>query len=222
MKHLIQLSILFFLFVILVTCEKDEPEPEPSQGSLTDTRGGISKTYKTVKIGNQWWMAENLAYDVGDGCWAYDNDESNVATYGRLYNLEAALKACPSGWHLPTDDEWKQLEMAIGMSQSEADGIDARGTDEGIKLKATSGWENNGNGTDDFGFSALPGGSRATAGVFYGTGNSACWWSATESNSTSEWNGIGAWTRYMYSADTKLYRNYFYKELGYSVRCVRD
>ena len=88
-------------------------------GTFVDSRDG--KTYKTTKIGTQWWMAENLAYNVGDGCWAYNNDESNVATYGRLYIWEAAQAACPSGWHLPSENEWKQLEMAIGMSQSETD-----------------------------------------------------------------------------------------------------
>lgn len=216
MKHLFRLSILFFLLFILVACEKDDPEPEPSQGSLIDTRGGISKTYKTVKIGNQWWMAENLAYNVGDGCWAYDNDESNIATYGRLYNVEAAKKACPSGWHLPTDKEWVQLEMAIGMSKSEADDIDDRGTNEGTKLKATSGWKNTGNGTDDYGFSALPGGARYTTGDFHSIGDLGTWWSANETSTS------GAWTRYLYSIDTKVYRNFYHANLGFSVRCVRD
>lgn len=216
MKHLFRLSILFFLLIILVTCEKDEPEPEPSQGSLTDTRGGISKTYKTVKIGNQWWMAENLAYNVGDGCWAYDNDETNVATYGRLYNVEAAEKACPSGWHLPTDTEWMQLEIVIGMSKSEAGDIDDRGTNEGTKLKATSGWKNTGNGTDDYGFSALPGGARYTTGNFHSIGDLGTWWSANETSNS------GAWSRTLYSIDTKVYRNFYYVNLGFSVRCVRD
>jgi uncharacterized protein (TIGR02145 family) len=216
MKHLIRLSILFFLLFIHVTCEKDEPEPEPSQGSLTDTRGDISKTYKTVKIGNQWWMAENLAYNVGDGCWAYDNDETNVATYGRLYNVEAAEKACPSGWHLPTDTEWMQLEMVIGMSESEAGDIDDRGTNEGTKLKATSGWNNTGNGTDDYGFSALPGGARYTTGDFHSIGDLGTWWSANETSNS------GAWSRTLYSIDTKVYRNFYYVNLGFSVRCVRD
>lgn len=214
MKHLIRLSILFFLLFIHVTCEKDEPEP--SQGSLTDTRGDISKTYKTVKIGNQWWMAENLAYNVGDGCWAYDNDETNVATYGRLYNVEAAEKACPSGWHLPTDTEWMELEMAIGMSKSEAGDIDDRGTNEGTKLKATSGWKNTGNGTDDYGFSALPGGARYTTGNFHSIGDLGTWWSANETSNS------GAWSRTLYSINTKVYRNFYYVNLGFSVRCVRD
>jgi uncharacterized protein (TIGR02145 family) len=156
-------------------------------GTITDSRDG--KTYKTVKIGEQWWMAENLAYDVGDGSWAYNNDERNVKTYGRLYTLEAAKKACPSadGWHLPTDEEWEQMEIAIGMSQSEADDTACRGTNEGTKLKATSGWDSNGNGTDDYGFSGLPGGFRNPFGGFSGIGRSGNWWSATEYSTSYTW-----------------------------------
>jgi uncharacterized protein (TIGR02145 family) len=188
-------------------------------GEFTDTRD--DKTYKTVKIGNQWWMSENLAYDVSDGCWAYNNDESNVATYGRLYTWEAAKNACPSGWHLPTDDEWKQLEMAIGMSQSEADDTGWRGTNEGTKLKDTSGWYNNsfinGNGTDDFGFSALPGGYRTTSlGYFFDISYHGTWWSATVYGSDY------AWRRYVNYNNTGVGRNDVNKGNGHSVRCVRD
>jgi uncharacterized protein (TIGR02145 family) len=154
-------------------------------GTITDSRDG--KTYKTVKIGEQWWMAENLAYDVGDGSWAYNNDESNVKTYGRLYKWKAAKIACPSGWHLPTDDEWKQMEMAIGISQSEADDTGWRGTNEGTKLKATSGWIDNGNGTDDYGFSGLPGGYRYPGGSFITIGSTGAWWSATEYPTSTAW-----------------------------------
>ena len=161
-------------------------------------------------------MAENLAFDAGSGCWAYDNNESNVATYGRLYNWEAAKAACPSGWHLPTDDEWKQMEMAIGMSQSEADDTSYRGTNEGSKLKATSGWYSNGNGTDDYGFSALPSGIRFNLGGFFIIATNGYWWSATETNSSSAW-----YRRLNYTSPT-IPRNNVDKEYGYSVRCVRD
>jgi uncharacterized protein (TIGR02145 family) len=183
-------------------------------GTITDSRDG--KTYKTVKIGEQWWMAENLAYDVGDGSWAYNNDESNVKTYGRLYKWKAAKIACPSGWHLPTDDEWKQMEMAIGMSQSEADDTGWRGTNEGTKLKATSGWIDNGNGTDDYGFSGLPGGYRYPGGSFITIGSTGVWWSATMYPTST------AWSRYLRCDRTTKFRYYTYEEYGFSVRCVKD
>lgn len=204
-------------------------------GAFTDTRDG--NTYKWVKIGEQLWMAENLAYlpnvspsSVGSETepyyyvYGYNGTDVNAAkvignytTYGVLYNWPAAIIACPAGWHLPTDDEWKQLEMAIGMSQSEADDIGLRGTNEGTKLKATNGWHNNGNGTDNYGFSALPGGYRASAGgfLFGNVRHSGHWWSATE-HSTSNALGRGMWYNY-----TKVSRG-SNKASGYSARCVRD
>ena len=187
-------------------------------GIMTDLRDGDE--YKWVKIGEQIWMAENLAYNVGDGCWAYNNDISNVATYGRLYTWEAAKIACPSGWHIPTDDEWKQLEMAIGMSQSEADDDGWRGTNEGTKLKSTSGWNNNGsssgNGTDDYGFSALPGGLMTLDGSFDFVGRNGRWWSATEKSSEY------MWLRVLASYNARIYRPGGMKIAPHSIRCVKD
>ena len=153
--------------------------------------------YAVVEIGDQCWFAENLRTTVyADGsaipeetdntAWAglstgarcdYDNDASNVATYGRLYNWYAATDAaelCPTGWHVPTDDEWTALETYLGANGHS-------GT-EGAALKATSGWESGGNGTDDFGFSALPGGYRGyDDGYFYDAGSYGNWWSSSPS-----------------------------------------
>jgi len=108
---------------------------------FTDPRDG--KQYKTVKIGEQVWMAENLNWE-GTGCW-YNNSPILGNTFGRLYTWDEALKAVPPGWHLPTDDEWQKLVDFAG-----------GGRIAGGKLRAKDGWD--GNGTDDFGFSALPGG----------------------------------------------------------------
>jgi len=95
-------------------------------------------------------------------------------------NWPAAEQACPDGWHLPTDDEWKQLEMYVGMSQSEAGNIGWRGTSyKGYKLKAISGWYNDGNGTDEYGFFALPGGIHYYNSGSSGLGNYGSWWSAS-------------------------------------------
>ncbi len=203
-------------------------------GTYTDPRD--NKTYKTVKIGNQTWLAENLVYlpkvsrpsaesYTEPHYYVYGYNGTNVSeakatdfysTYGVLYNWPAAKAACPPGWHLPTDDEWKQLEMTIGLSQSEADDTGWRGTYEGKKLKATSGWDNNGNGTDDFGFSALPRGYLNTDGWVYYVHESGYWWSATERNSNT------VWRRHVSYGTTEVHRFYYGKAYGFSVRCVRD
>jgi uncharacterized protein (TIGR02145 family) len=146
--------------------------------TFTDSRDG--KTYKTIKIGNQTWMAENLAFDTGNTCWEYENDEKNIATYGRLYSLSAAKNACPNGWHLPSDNEWEQLSLNInntkGPYSKAGDGDDWN--ELGKHLKTATGWNENGNGTNDFGFSGLPGGHRTYAGKFEDIGYNGYWWSS--------------------------------------------
>jgi uncharacterized protein (TIGR02145 family) len=163
------------------------------------TYGG--KTYKTVVIGSKTWMAENLNYDeVGSKC--YDNKFQNCYKYGRLYDWETAKKVCPAGWHLPTNSEW--------------DGL-ASGKAAGKYLKATSGWNNNGNGTDKFGFAALPGGFGSMGGdVFGNVGFSGFWWSATE------FHVDDANSRYIYdNVENVGWRN-FDKTGLFSVRCVKN
>lgn len=153
----------------------------PETGTLTDIDDNV---YKTVKIGDQWWLAENLKVthyrngeaipNVTDGTqWsnlitgaycAYNNDNGNISTYGLLYNWFAVddnRNIAPAGWHVPTDEEWKQLEMYLGISPTRVNDTNNRGTDEGNKLKSTNGWHNGGNGTNVSGFSALPGGTVA-------------------------------------------------------------
>jgi len=171
-------------------------------GTFRDPRDG--KTYKTVKIGNQVWLAENLAYKPSIGnYWAYDNNSSNVAKYGYLYDWQTARNVCPTGWHLPSDAEWTQLTDFVG-------------SNPGTKLKAKSGWNSNGNGNDDYGFSALPGGYRNYNGNFYDVGNSGNWWSSTEYDTND------AWIRSMYYFNSKVSRYYYKKSWGFSVRCLRD
>jgi len=114
------------------------------KGSFKDTRDG--KTYKTVKIGTQTWMAENLNYEAKDSK-CYDNKPANCAKYGRLYNWYEAAEFCPKGWHLPSRKEWMTLVNLAGGKEI-----------AGKKLNARNGWNNKNNGTDDFGFTALPGG----------------------------------------------------------------
>ena len=182
-------------------------------GTFTDPRDG--QTYATIDIDNQTWMAENLNYETTNSWW-HDDDPANGEKYGRLYTWDAAMNTCPHGWYLPSDEEWKTLEMYLGMSQSEADGTGWRGTDEGEKMKSTSGWNNNGNGTNSSGFNALPGGVRLSNGSFDYLGNVGYWWSGTEGSSTT------AWYRALNSGSGQVYRNYDYKTNGFSVRCLKN
>jgi uncharacterized protein (TIGR02145 family) len=172
------------------------------KGSFTDTRDG--KVYKTVKIGTQIWMAENLNYEA-EGSKCYDNNPANGQKYGRLYNWETAKKACPPGWHLPSDAEWQELVNSAG-----GDKI------AGEELKAKSGWNSNGNGTDEYGFSALPGGRGYSDGVFDFAGSNGYWWSATEYSASS------AWYRYMLYGRADVLRDSNDKTYLRSVRCVQD
>lgn len=103
------------------------------------------------------------------------------------YAVDDSRGLAPAGWHVPTDEEWKQLEMYLGMSQSDANDDGFRGTYEGNKLKATSGWNSGGNGTNSSGFSALPGGYRYGNGSFYAVGNGGYLWSSSEFSSDNAW-----------------------------------
>ena len=177
--------------------------------SITDTRD--SKKYKTTVIGNQTWMAENLNYERG--C-SY-REESYLEKYGCLYSWNTAMQACPSGWHLPSQKEWDELVDFVG-------GWDIAGT----KLKATSGW----NGTDDFGFSALPGGyydpeiSRyVDLDGFMGVGINGYWWSASPGDNTSyACGGTSDACVLPISGNGGIGRSHAPRNIYYSVRCVQN
>jgi uncharacterized protein (TIGR02145 family) len=195
--------------VLLMGCEAFLQMP--GGPPFTDSRDG--KTYKTVNVGGKTWMAENLNF-AAEGSKCYNNDPAYCEKYGRLYDLETALKACPAGFHLPSDDEW--TELTTGKKFKLADGTDADGTSTaGKKLKSAKGWDRNGNGTDDYGFSALPGGYGGSDGTFDNAGGIGHWWSATKSS--DGW----AWKRSMYDYDEKVARTNSYRGL-LSVRCVQD
>jgi uncharacterized protein (TIGR02145 family) len=190
--------------------------------SFTDSRDG--QTYSAVQIGNQCWMAENLNYDQDShgNDWCYDNNSSNCDTYGRLYDWAALMQGasssssnpsgvqgvCPDGWHVPSDDEWTELENYVSN--------DGHSGSEGTALKSTSGWYGNGNGTDDYGFSGLPGGNRSNYGYFYDIGDYGYWWSATENGTDDAWyRSLGYFYEYFYRSNND-------KGYGHSVRCLRD
>jgi len=174
-------------------------------GTFTDSRDG--KTYRWVRIGSQIWMAENLAYKVGSGCWAYDNDQSNVAKYGYLYDWETAKTVAPAGWHLPSDSEWNTLINYLG-GENVAGG----------KMKATSGWDSPNTGANNSsGFSAFPGGFyNYVVSEFSHRGTFAGFWSSTPYGSEF------AWKRGLDYRFGEPYHDYDGRRAGFSVRCVKD
>jgi uncharacterized protein (TIGR02145 family) len=194
-------------------------QPCPGMPSFTDSRDG--KQYNTVKIGNQCWMKENLNYVTSSGSIC-----QQCSLYGMLYTWATAMDGwsssnnnpsgvqgiCPTGWHLPSDNEWKEMEMSLGMTQLQVDSMDNRGTIEGGLLKTSNLWISPNTGANNLSnFSALPAG-------YYGGANQGSlgyFWTSTE-------NGTQAWMRSLSSFNSKVFRYYFNKNYGYSIRCVRD
>jgi uncharacterized protein (TIGR02145 family) len=213
---ILPLLIMGLFLVLSSSCEKinDDIEigdnTEHEFGEMTDSRDG--KRYKTIQIGDQEWMAENLAYaPSSQNYWAYNNDDANLEFYGYLYDWQTAMDVCPEGWHLPSNEEWSEL-------------IDYLGENVGGKLKATGTIEA-GTGlwrdsyaktTNETGFSALPGGLRLYNGGFNHIGLGGFWWSATEDNT------YYAWCQHMSYLYSNVFRRNYGKELGCSVRCVKD
>ena len=239
-----------------ITIVVDTPggfNPDLSYGTVKDIDGN---SYKTIEIGEQNWMAENLKVtQYADGtavplvaddaqwtslgisdrayCW-YDNKSEYSDTTGVLYSWAGAMNGsasvndtttrvqgvCPDGWHLPSDEEWKEMEMEMGMSQAAADKYEWRGTYEGGDLKELgfSHWENpNLACSNSSGFTALPGGFRSNTGVYYGLGQYATFWSATEKAGSST-----IWYRALNFDKSNVYRYYVQGNRGASVRCVED
>lgn len=175
-----------------------------AQECFTDTRDG--KIYKTITIGNQTWMAENLAYKAKSGCWAYNNEGKNAALFGYLYTWETAKASCPKGWHLPDDAEWQQLIDYLG-------GYDSAGG----KLKSIINWKGFNNGaTNSSGFSAFPGGYRHYETLFKDIATGGYWWSSTE------FNDFVAWYWFIFGSGPGIYSTNGSKFNALSVRCIKD
>jgi uncharacterized protein (TIGR02145 family) len=209
--RIITLTAIIAITLALTACEEKKSTTAESGNTFTDSRDG--KAYKTVKIGEQVWMAENLNYKTPEGSECYDNKEANCSKYGRLYDWNTAMKACPSGWHLPSRGECVALNATVG-------------DDNGKKLKAKSGWNGNGNGTDDYGFSALPGGSGYSDNGndnFWAIGTNGAWWTTEESNTDHEGNSSdNAYNLDIYYESNLLDSRNNSKSMGYSVRCIKD
>lgn len=188
--------------------------PKGSMGSVADAQGNI---YPAVQIGQQTWMAENLRTDLPHS-YCFEDVQLHCDLFGRLYPWYVALEACPDGWHLPNDDEWKQMERHLGMDSVEADFAYLRGPGIGGKLKSvTHHWDFfNDGATNESGFTALPGGPRYRLGQYGMVGHNGTWWTATEADS------VMAWFRYVGHSHAKVGRLYNEKIDGHSVRCVKD
>jgi uncharacterized protein (TIGR02145 family) len=194
-----------------------------------------TESYEAVLIGTQTWLAKNLNYKTSDGasrCYpksgntnASDEDNYNCNNHGRLYKWVTAMGlpddcsgsncssqiqskhrgVCPTGWHIPSDVEWDALMTAVG-------GSDLAGT----KLKAEFSWHSDGNGTDNYGFFAQPGGWGSWDGTFSDVFYRGDWWSATE------YYSFAAYIRRMYYDNSYVYRDYQSRSYLLSVRCVKD
>ncbi len=218
-------------------------EQNATEGTFTDSRDG--KTYKWIKIGEQVWMAENLAYlpivnppssysYTESRYYVYDYSgtdvtaakaTSNFSIYGVLYNWPAAMASCPDGWHLPSDEEWTQLENYLADNGYNYDGTIGGGKEKIAKsMAAKTQWDyssitgaigNDQPTNNRSGFSALPGGISGDDN-FYHSPYEGYWWSSTESSSNN------AWYRLLYSGYTKVIRSNWVIANGISVRCLRD
>ena len=204
---------------------------------MSDIQGN---TYKTIKIGNQWWMAENLkvtvfndqtpistiSENVADSVWTKSTKAAYCiydTTLGALYNwkvIDNIKIIAPKGWHIPSDDEWKTLEKTLGMGTSEVEKTAWRGTTEADKLltNSTSIPMNSDYsfGSNESGFNALFAGCRLFSGEINKEKNTAFWWTSTPSNDKE------AWYRYIDAKQKKIFRQHTYTSYGFSIRCIKD
>ena len=213
--------------IFLTSCEKEENKPKIEYGAATDIDGNV---YDAVTIGTQTWMIQDLKtskYRNGDpvstglsdndwmdatsgACAIYDNDDANNTTYGKLYNWYAVTDSrhlCPEGWHVPADAEWTTLINNLG-GESVAGGK--------LKEAGTTHWNSPNTANNESGFTALPAGQRSWYGPFNDLGNYGYWWT------TSEGFAGGSWGRSMVNSENKVIRYNYTREVGFSVRCIKD
>ena len=231
-----------FVLMFVTGCGDDDDKSTQSDPAetVTDIDGNV---YQTVTIGTQVWMAENLRVthynngdaipNVTDNTWgdletgaycAYNNESSNGSTYGLLYNwyaLDDGRKIAPEGWHVPTDAEWQELEIALGMSPEDANSVNVRGTNEGSKLAGRDDlWEPGSLENDaqfgSSGYDAIPGGGREPYGEYRFLGFRGYYWALTDVNT------VTAWFRALDCYEPDIDRVQYNMRYGLSVRCVKD
>lgn len=238
-----QFRLIFLLLLVCSVFSACEDDPEPMVPVIeTDVMSDIDgNEYKTVKIGDQWWMAENLKVTkfrngniiyqaVNPQDWvnafsAYSLFGGSEQSPGLLYNWSAVTDTAglaPEGWRIPTDEDWKKLEKAVGMANDQADNAGWRGSNEGEKLKLAGleGWVFYENvwSTNESGFSAEAGSCRLFDGQFGNPGlkHTGFWWTLSEHNQNE------AWFRHMDYKERGVFRYHILKKYGLSVRCVKN
>lgn len=237
MKQLRVWCIIVAIGALLSSCEKEAEEVVIERSSVVDKEGN---SYITVKIGNKWWMAENLRTTVfsdstpielipvsaEDSLWENATGPAycviNDGETGYLYNAAVVNNArgiAPQGWRIPTDDDWKQLEASIGMIDADVNATGWRGDNhaELLTSKNSAGWSIGGIlfGSDRYGFDALPGGCRIRDGRTNIFGTMAFWWTSTSLDSTNVY-------RYIDIQQTRIFRQSEHRAYGMSIRCVKD
>lgn len=247
-----KILLCFLSVILLISCNLFNPDNNNGvieTGTVTDIEGNV---YNTIKVGDLWWMTENLkvsTYTNGDSInliidntlWCstdsgayciygldsskYDTtgqiiiDSSGIDTSIYLYNwhtLNDTSGLAPSGWRIPTDDDWGLLESYLGMDQYSIDSTSWRGDSTGYKLKSISEWGNNGNGSDEISFMALPCGYRDISAQYLDKNNTAIFWTLPDMETQK------VWFRYLHSNKETINHSYIYTNYGFSVRCVKD
>ncbi len=234
--------------ILLLSCKKESSNPSSNQSTNTTSStakygNGVTDLdgykYKTIIIGNQEWMGENLKvskYEDGtvipnvtdntqwskltSGAWCYNNNNiTNNLKFGKLYNWYAVSpttngnkNVCPTGWHVPTDNEWSIMTDFLG-GEAKAGGK--------LRDAGESSWNSSStSNTNPYLFSALPGGAREPDGNFISIGNYGSWWSNTDN--TQLYFNITSWTRSMEGSGDDILRLYSVKGTGLSIRCIKD
>ena len=222
---LLNAALWIFLAMLWTACNKEsEDDGQKLNGSWTDTEDGT--VYRTLQLGDQIWLADNLnrgfmidgAEDQQDNGviekYCYDNNPVLCEKYGGLYQWDEAMQystqessqgICPAGWHIPSDSEWKILELFLGMSREDANEKLWRGIDQGVLIQPGG----------ETGFEALRGGNRFLAGSFSQIGSAGYFWTSTGTE------GRHAWRRGVNINEEGIYRSENHRSFGFSVRCIR-
>lgn len=205
MKHRGLWIVWLIIGFVVIVSSTEAQSPKNVRGELTDPRDG--QTYPTVEIGGMVWLARNLNY-AGRESYCYEDRKENCDKNGRLYRWEAALAACPDGWHLSTEFEWQALEVAIGLPFEELEYRGERGTEEAGRLKQGG----------DLGLDVQFAGWRGYElnGQFRHQGEAIALWTSTEADFNH------AWHRHMDTSDDMIWRSRVVKPYGLSVRCVQN